>query len=84
MAPDASHNTGRAQDVYVTIFKIIGAVLIVLGLMFRAISVAYFKAKEPHVKNTLAAQRGFTASRRRALYIDLLFFIFGILVLFAR
>ena len=67
-----------------TLFKIIGAVLIVLGLMFRAICIAYFKAREPHVKNTLAAQRGFTASRRRALYIDLVFFIAGILVLFVR
>jgi len=68
----------------VTIFKIIGAVLIGLGFLFRAICIAYFKAKEPHVKNTLAAQRGFTASRRRALYIDLVFFLVGILVLFAR
>lgn len=68
----------------VTLFKIIGAVLIVLGVIFRAISVAYFKSKAPRVGNTLAAQRSFTASRRRALYIDLAFFIAGILVLFAR
>jgi hypothetical protein len=68
----------------VTLFKIIGAVLVVLGLVFRAISVAYFKAKAPHVSNTLAAQRSFTASRRRALYIDIAFFIAGILVFLAR
>ena len=67
-----------------TLFKIIGVTLIVLGLMFRAISIAYFKVREPHVKNTLAAQRNFSASRRRALYIDIVFFVAGILVLFAR
>lgn len=66
------------------LFKIIGAVLIALGLIFRAISVAYFKMKEPHVKNTLSAQRGFAASRRRALYIDIVFFVAGILVFLAR
>jgi hypothetical protein len=68
----------------VTLFKIIGAALIVLGMLFRAISVAYFKAKAPHVNNTLAAQRGFAASKRRALYIDIAFFIAGIIVLLGR
>ena len=67
-----------------TLFKIIGAVLIAFSLLFRGICVAYFRAREPHVKNTLAAQRGFAASRRRAFYIDVAFFIAGILVLFAR
>lgn len=67
-----------------TLFKIIGGVLIVLGLIFRAISIAYFRAKAPHVSNTLAAQRSFTASRRRALYIDIAFFVAGVAVLFAR
>lgn len=66
------------------VFKIIGAVLIVFGVIFRAISVAYFRTKAPHVNNTLAAQRSFASSRRRALYIDLAFFIAGIVVFLAR
>lgn len=66
------------------LFKIIGAVLICLGLMFRAICVAYFKAREPHVGDTPSARRGFAASKRRALYIDVAFFLAGVMILLSR
>jgi len=68
----------------VTLFKIIGLALIILGVLFRMISIAYFRMRAPYVHNTLAAQRAFAASKRRALWIDAAFFIAGIVSFVVR
>lgn len=66
------------------LLKVIGAVLIVLGLLFRAISIAYFRVREPYVENSAAARRRFAASRRNALLIDGCFFVAGALAILGR
>lgn len=50
--------------------KIAGGLLIVLGLLFRAVSIAYFKLKARTLPDTPAARRRFERSRRNALVID--------------
>lgn len=57
--------------------KIIGGVLIVLGLLFRAISIAVFNQREKSLPDTPAARRRFERSRRNALLIDAGFIVVG-------
>jgi len=68
----------------VILFKLIGIVLVVLGLGFSGISTAYFRNKAGRVDNTLSAQRAFAASRRRAFWIDIAFVVAGIIVFLGR
>jgi len=60
---------------------ILGGVLVALGFLFRAISIAYFrhKARTPHGSDT--ARRRFEASRHRALLIDGGFILLGFYML---
>lgn len=50
--------------------KVVGGVLVVLGLLFRAISIAYFNLKAKTLPHTPVARRRFERSRRNALVID--------------
>ena len=50
--------------------KVAGGVLIVLGFLFRAISIAYFNLKAKTLPGTPVALRRFERSRRNALVID--------------
>ena len=61
--------------------KVIGGVLIVLGLLFRAISLAHFNQKAKTLPDTPVARRRFAQSRRNALLIDGGFIAFGFYVL---
>ena len=65
-------------------FKIIGGLLIVFGLAFRAISIAYFNLRAKTLPDNPAAQRRFAGSRRRAMVIDYVFIGAGIYILIAR
>ena len=65
-------------------FKIIGGLLIVLGVAFRAISIAYFNLRAKTLPDNPPAQRRFAASKQRALVIDALFIGFGFYVLLAH
>lgn len=60
--------------------KLAGGGLIVLGLVFRAISLAYFKLKAKTLPNTPAALRRFERQRRNALVIDALIVALGFYV----
>ena len=62
-------------------FKIIGGVLVALGFVFRAISLAYFKQRAKLLPDTPKAQRQFAGRRQRALVIDALFIILGFYLL---
>ena len=62
-------------------FKIIGGVLVALGFVFRAISVAYFKQRAKFLPDTSQAQRQFEGRRQRALLIDALFIGMGFYLL---
>ena len=65
-------------------FKIIGGALILLGFVFRAISMAYFGHRAKAVPDTPKAQRHFAGRKQRALVIDGLFFVAGIYVLLTK
>lgn len=65
-------------------FKIIGGLLIILGLAFRAISVAYFKLRLKTLPPTPAARKRLEASKQRALAIDIVFIALGFYVLLAH
>lgn len=65
-------------------FKIIGGALILLGFVFRAISISYFGHRAKFVPDTPKAQRQFASRKQRALIIDGLFFITGIYVLLTK
>ena len=62
-------------------FKIIGGVLVALGFIFRAISLAYFKQRAKSVAETPKAQRQFEGRKQRALIIDALFIAMGFYLL---
>ena len=62
-------------------FKIIGGVLVALGFVFRAISIAYFKQRAKSVPDTPSAKRQFEGRRQRALIIDALFVVGGFYLL---
>ena len=62
-------------------FKIIGGVLVALGFVFRAISVAYFKQRAKSLPDTPAALRQFEGRRQRALLIDAVFIGMGFYLL---
>ena len=65
-------------------FKIIGGVLIVFGVAFRAISIAYFNQRAKALPDDPKMRRQFAASRQRALLIDYLFIAAGVYTLFAH
>ncbi len=62
-------------------FKIIGGVLVLLGFVFRAISLAYFGQREKSVPDTASARRQFAARKQRALVIDAAFILAGFYLL---
>ena len=65
-------------------FKIIGGLLIVLGVAFRAISIAYFNGRAKSLPDNPQMRRRFAASRQRALLIDYLFIAAGFYTLLAH
>ena len=62
-------------------FKIIGGVLVLLGFVFRAISLAYFGHREKSVPETANARRRFAARKQRALVLDAAFIVLGFYLL---
>ena len=62
-------------------FKIIGGVLVVLGFVFRAISLAYFKQQAKYLPETPKVRRQFAGRKQRALIIDALFIVLGFYLL---
>lgn len=65
-------------------FKIIGGGLVLLGFVFRGISLAYFGQRARSVPETPQAQRKFSARKQRALVIDALFIVAGFYVLLTK
>lgn len=65
-------------------FKIIGGVLVLLGFLFRGISLAYFHQRAKSVPDTIQARRKFAARKQRALVIDGLFVAAGFYVLLTK
>lgn len=61
--------------------KIVGGLLVVLGLLFRAVSIAYFNLKAKSLPDTPTALRRFERSRRNALVIDALVVALGFYVI---
>lgn len=57
--------------------KIIGLVLVVFGLIFRAISLAYFKQHAKTLPDDPKVRRRFEARKYRALIIDGAFVAMG-------
>ncbi len=64
--------------------KIIGGVLVLLGCIFRAISLAYFAKRAPAVPDTPRARKAFEARRHRALVIDAFFVIIGFYLILTK
>lgn|GEM_PF-1019306 len=62
-------------------FKILGGVLVALGFLFRAISLAYFKQRAKSLPDDPKAQRVFAGRRQRALIIDAFFILMGFYLL---
>ena len=62
-------------------FKIIGGVLVALGFIFRAISLAYFNLRAKSLPDNPKAQRAFAGRKQRALVIDALFIVTGFYLL---
>ncbi len=60
---------------------VIGGLLILLGAVFRAISLAYFNLRARTLPDTPAARRRFFAKKRNALVIDALFVVGGVYVI---
>ncbi len=58
-----------------------GGLLIVFGVVFRAISIAYFNLRAKTLPDNPKTQRQFAASRQRALLIDYLFIAAGVYTL---
>jgi len=61
----------------VNVFKIIGGLLIALGFIFRAISLAYFNLREKSLPDEVKARHIFAKKKQRALIIDALFVVVG-------
>ena len=62
-------------------FKIIGGVLVALGFVFRAISLAYFGRRAKLLPGDLKMRRRFAGQRQRALLIDAAFVVAGFYLL---
>ena len=62
-------------------FKIIGGVLVALGFVFRAISLAYFKQRAKFLPEAPKVRRQFEGRKQRALIIDTLFIVLGFYLL---
>ena len=62
-------------------FKIIGGVLVALGFIFRAISVAYFKQRAKSPPETPKAKRQLEGRKQRSLIIDVAFIAMGFYLL---
>lgn len=62
-------------------FKIIGGVLIALGFLFRAISVAYFHQRAKALPDLPKARKQFEGRKKRALVIDAAFIATGFYLL---
>lgn len=64
--------------------KIIGGVLVALGCIFRAISLAYFAKRALSVLDTPRARKAFAARRHRALVLDALFVVLGFYLIITK
>lgn len=64
--------------------KVIGGVLVFLGLIFRGICTAYFRTHEASVPDTPKARRRFEARKRRAFLIDAAFIVIGFAIILER
>lgn len=62
-------------------FKIIGGVLVALGFIFRAISLAYFNQRAKSLPDDAKARRVFAGRKQRALVIDAAFLMMGFYLL---
>ena len=67
----------KLKDQCLDPFKIIGGVLVALGFIFRAISLAYFNQRAKSVPDEPKAQKKFAGRKQRALIIDAFFIVFG-------
>lgn len=61
--------------------KLVGLALVILGVVFRAISLAYFNLRAKTLPDTPLARRRFLSSKRNALFIDALFIAGGFYVI---
>jgi hypothetical protein len=61
--------------------KIAGGIIVLLGFVFRAISIAYFNLKLKTLPDTPAARRRHAFKKRNALVIDALFVAAGFYVI---
>lgn len=62
-------------------FKIIGGILVALGFIFRAISLAYFNGRAKSLPDNAKAHRAFAGRKQRALVIDAFFIVAGFYLL---
>lgn len=62
-------------------FKIMGGVLVALGFIFRAISLAYFNLHAKSLPDNPKARLVFEGRRQRALWIDAGFVVMGFYLL---
>lgn len=62
-------------------FKIIGGLLVALGFLFRAISIAYFNLRAKSLPDDPKARRVFAGRKQRALMIDAFFVVMGFYLL---
>ena len=58
--------------------KIFGGVLLVLGLVLRAISAYVLRQRELSLRDTVQARKRFARAKRNAYFIDALFIAMGI------
>ncbi len=64
--------------------KIVGGVLVLLGCIFRAISLAYFAKHARFVPDSERARKQFAGRRHRALVIDALFVVMGFYLILTK
>lgn len=62
-------------------FKIIGGLLVALGFLFRAISIAHFNQRAKSLPDDPKARRVFAGRKQRALMIDAFFVVMGFYLL---
>jgi len=62
-------------------FKIVGGLLVALGFVFRAISIAYFNLRAKSLPDDPKARRAFAGRKQRALLIDAFFVVMGFYLL---
>lgn len=65
-------------------FKIIGGMLVALGFLFRAISLAYFHQRAKSLPDNLKARSAFAGRKQRALVIDAFFILMGFYLLWTH